>query len=227
MLKRLARNGTGAVLAFAMLAILLLPSSLATVETIDAHMTQAHLPVDDYGTIVIRVDNPGNEALNVTHIVLRVYQSSIISTSNFTEYVIFDGARRIAAGSSSNFSYMMLAPYGAGKYSSVITTTVHLDSGTNLAVPSAADLYVDRPIVWPETLGVGVFFVLVFALCSAVAAIIVFILYEKSKRASLSAQTKGTPFWESTPKIIVAVVLAVAAGLLIAAAMTGIVFHWF
>ena len=64
MFQRLAK--VRVLLSLAMLAILLLPGASTALQTIDAHLTQAHLPVDDYGTISIRVDNPGNEALNVT-----------------------------------------------------------------------------------------------------------------------------------------------------------------
>ncbi|MEI6797368.1 MAG: hypothetical protein WCK39_10940, partial [Methanomassiliicoccales archaeon] len=116
MFQRLAK--VRVLLSLAMLAILLLPGAGAATQTIDAHLTQAHLPVNDYGTISIRVDNPGNEALNVTHLVLRVYQTrSFTNGSVYTDLEIVTGASRIAAGGSGNYSYMMLSPYGVGTWS--------------------------------------------------------------------------------------------------------------
>ncbi len=234
MFQRLAK--VRVLLSLAMLAILLLPGASAALQTIDAHLTQAHLPVDDYGTISIRVDNPGNEALNVTHMTLRVYQArSFTNGSVYTDLEVVTGASRIAAGGSGNYSYMMISPYGVGKWSCDIITSVRLDNGTNLAVTNLADLYGDAPAVWPETLGGPVFFTLIFALVFGLCAMAYYTGKMVWSKEIDQAQQKGgkVPFklrpyvQKGKGRIYLNLLLWVAVAAVIGILLSANVFHWF
>ena len=234
MFQRLAK--VRVLLSFAMLAILLLPGASAALQTIDAHLTQAHLPADDYGTISVRVDNPGNEALNVTHLTLRVYQTrSFTNASVYTDLEIVTGASRIAAGGSGNYSYMMLSPYGVGKWSCDIITSVRLDDGTNLVITNGADLYGDAPVVWPETLGGPVFFILVFALVFGLCAMAYYAGKMRWSKEIEHAQQKGAkvplklrPYrLEMNGRLYLIVLLWAVIAALVGILLYAIVFHWF
>jgi hypothetical protein len=240
MSKRLAKARTP-ILAFVMLAIFLFPSAVA-VETIDAHLTQAHLPYDEYGTIVIRVDNPGTDAINVTQITLRVYQvRSFTNGSIYTDINVYGGATRITAGGSANFSYMMKSPYGAGTYSCDIVTSLRLQNGTNIAVISAADLYGDAQLVWPQTMGAPLFFFLIFVLVYAVCALAYYILRQRwepeidEMERMTAAERKTTPdrwrlmlfVWERDGRIYLNAILWAIVSIAVAVLLTGLAFGWF
>jgi hypothetical protein len=240
MSKRLAKAGIS-VLALAMLAIFLSPAA-AAVENIDAHLTQAHIPYNEYGTIVIRVDNPGTDAINVTQITLRVYQvRSFTNGSIYTDIGVFSGATRIAAGGSSNFSYMMQSPYGVGTWSSDIVTSVRLQNSTNIVVVNTADLYGDGQVVWPQTMGAPLFFFFIFVLMYAVCALVYYVLRQRwepeidEMEQMTEKERKATPdrwrlmlfVWERDGRIYLNAIFWAVVSIAVAVLLTGLAFAWF
>jgi hypothetical protein len=224
-----------------MLALFFIPSVPAA-EAIDTHLSQAHLPYDEYGTITVRVDNPGSGAINVTHILLRVYEvRSFTNSSVYTDFNVLSTTSRIAPGGSGSYNYMMMSPYGQGKWSCDIVTSLRLDNGTHLSVTSAADLYGDGPLVWPQTMGAPLFFTLMFALVFGIEAVGYYVLRERWKdeidrmdrmtgerRAAAPGRLRLMPFmWEREGRIYLDVILWLLLAVILSLCLTGIAFHWY